>query len=796
MKLSRRITLALLRLIGIIVLTVAAVAGGPLMTQAFFNSVLTTQGEMITGDWTAPVVENISLDKEFVKAGDTLIVQADVSDPHSGVKAVSADFSYNAEYTDRPTPTSVLMTRISGDKYNGHYSVAYVVPSFWPEGFVYITVAARDFEDNYEGNRSLAQTVVVDNTSPTSEIPFGSLESSYNSHTFPISYTAGDGADGSGVREVELYYSYNSGDWIRFGEVSVPDDSGEGTFNFTSPQGDGTYSFKTIAIDNAGNTEEKNLADASTQVDTEAPYTNLSLGEFGDDDQGQNRFAFNEQMVNGNFEDDSDPSGGWVLGGDGDHRIVNNLDLASEAEVKRGKNSALVGWFDTTSSGEGEDYIYQVVPVADESATLSFWYRIISNDVVEYDWFEAKIIDDANPDSQEVILQTGSDSGPSYDSGWQEITYSLANWLDQTIRVWFGVINHDPDPLPPENTFALVDDVRITEGKNYLTANKKVDFQSDDVGSGTGKTYYRINEGDWKTADSGSIVLANEGVSSGEAKIDYYSVDVAGNEEEVKSLLVQVDQKENYFNIVLNQISPRPSGDNDSGDADLPLDGEWVELWNNGEADVNVDGWVLREGSGAYLVISANNADNDGDLSDEGETIVPPGGWLRVYRNGDSDFNLNDDGDKVELLTDYLGSGGILIDSYTYAAVTTDDKTWRRIPDGTGTWADPREEESLTVEVKALGGDKIILSIANLPDDYSEDKLIEYELVYSSAGVEQGIAGTILPDKVKNCRADLELYLGTCSGGDCSPHSVDDRKVKVTLRQGEDIIVDQEEFSI
>jgi len=67
---------------------------------------------------------------------------------------------------------------------------------------------------------------------------------------------------------------------------------------------------------------------------------------------------------------------------------------------------------------------------------------------------------------------------------------------------------------------------------------------------------------------------------------------------------------------------------------------------------------VLREKAGKYLSIGASNSDNDDDPGDSGETIVPTGGGLKVYRNGDGDFALNDAGDRVELWTDYEGSGG------------------------------------------------------------------------------------------------------------------------------------------
>lgn len=630
-----------------------------------------------------------------------------------------------------------------------------------------------------------------------------------DSKNFRIEYNAEDNA----LDYVELWYSYNKGNWRLF-DTDHPHSLGR--FDFNSPEGDGVYYFLTVAVDQYGNVEDRDgdgrddnsdqsalwdayysLDDPSVvQVDTEAPFTNLSLGEFGDDLWGKNRFAFNEQMINGNFEDDSDPGRGWVLEGDGDHSIVSNGDLAGLADTK-GENSALIGWLDSLPENEQVDYIYQVVPVPDDGATFSFWYQIVSDDIVDYDWFEARIIDSSNESNFETILKTGSYFGGHYDPDWQEITYSLNNWFNQTVKVWFGVFNHDPEDSDPEPTFALIDDVRITKGENYLTPDKEIGVKTDDLGTGIDTTYYRINEGEWQELEDDSLVLSDEEVDDGEeVLVEYYSVDLAGNQEATRSLRLKADQEKDYFALVLNQISPRPSG-SDAGNSGRPLDGEWVELWNNSDQAIDVAGWVLREGSGGYLVISSANSDNDNDLDDEGETIVPAHGWLRVYRNGDDDFTLNDNGDTVELWTDYPGSGGDLVDSFSYQAVAEDDKTWRRIPNGTGTWADPADSEEPILELKNLGGGKVLLVVKNLPENYDPETLWHYEIIYPTfEGVEQGEWGEILPEAIKERQLRKEVYLGICSRSDCVNRWDGKGKIKVRLYQGETILIQEQEFTI
>ncbi len=122
----------------------------------------------ITIDNTSPTIVGLTVDRDYVKAGDVLTIIANVTDS-SGISAVSADFSYNPEYTDRPSPTSVGMTKIGGDT----YSVNYVVPSSWNEGIMYIKVAARDMTGGNWARGGEMENVIVDNTPPQAPTDLG-----------------------------------------------------------------------------------------------------------------------------------------------------------------------------------------------------------------------------------------------------------------------------------------------------------------------------------------------------------------------------------------------------------------------------------------------------------------------------------------------------------------------------------------------------------------------------------------------------------------------------------------------
>ncbi len=131
--------------------------------------------------------------------------------------------------------------------------------------------------------------------------------------------------------------------------------------------------------------------------------------------------------------------------------------------------------------------------------------------------------------------------------------------------------------------------------------------------------------------------------------------------------------------IVLNEFLPNPIGDDF---ADAP-DGEWVELYNNSSTNsFELSSWYIRDAENNNVNILLSNT-YDFSIHASSTTIAPHG-WLVVYMN--KSF-LNNSG--AETITLY-NSSGVSQDFYSYSSSSVPiNKSFARIPDGTGAWVDP-----------------------------------------------------------------------------------------------------------
>lgn len=140
---------------------------------------------------------------------------------------------------------------------------------------------------------------------------------------------------------------------------------------------------------------------------------------------------------------------------------------------------------------------------------------------------------------------------------------------------------------------------------------------------------------------------------------------------------------ETTSHVLINEFMPNPTG-SDQGTAGAPLDGEWVEIFNPTASTVDLAGYILYDNINTHaLAITASNTNTGG-------TTIPRLGYLVVYREGDTDFELNNSGgDTARLFSDLISSGGTLVDSHLYTRDAPENKSFARVPDGSTNWVDP-----------------------------------------------------------------------------------------------------------
>ncbi len=124
--------------------------------------------------------------------------------------------------------------------------------------------------------------------------------------------------------------------------------------------------------------------------------------------------------------------------------------------------------------------------------------------------------------------------------------------------------------------------------------------------------------------------------------------------------------------VLLNEYLPAPRDIDWDGDGEATAQDEWVELFNPGDAQLELRGWQLddvADGGSSPHVLS------------EG-TVIAPRGYLVIFRR-ESKIALNNGGDSIRLLR----PGGAVADEHAYDR-SAPDASFSRHEDGVGAWTD------------------------------------------------------------------------------------------------------------
>jgi hypothetical protein len=219
--------------------------------------------------------------------------------------------------------------------------------------------------------------------------------------------------------------------------------------------------------------------------------------------------------------------------------------------------------------------------------------------------------------------------------------------------------------------------------------------------------------------------------------------------------------------IVINEILPNPVGE----DFASKPNGEWVELYNKSDNEVDVNGWYLYDDYDSHeLEITSSNTDTE-------DTIIPASGFLVVYRNEDSDFSLNNGGDRVRLFNAEINSGE-KIDEYEYGAVS-EGESWARETAGADNWVKldtpnlgTNPHSHIDVDLSRQG-QEILISFENAFGFNEVKYAINYQREFNDKTIKEQIVGSETKELDQQEFSLTPIYLGTCSslGEVCTPHT-------------------------
>ena len=546
-------------------------------------------------------------------------------------------------------------------------------------------VKAFFFDQTYIQNNVIR---MGDWTPPTSSDDITHLLPAFvNNQNFEVYVTASD--DYSKVVEVRLYYSYgnlnnfqfelfdtlksNQGDFVADNNVNV-------SFNFRALKGDGHYDLAVVAVDEFGNQESLPVVGGaasnliSVDVDTTPPVTALSLPE-----SGSQRFLSADQEIHGSFE--VGDITGFNFGGEdpNDQQVINDPSKAHQGEGAFQLGNEVDARIDTNFLSK--NYLLTT------PSWLSFFWRYVSEDYIDFDYFRVT----ATSQTKTVnILWYGLDvNDPPYDTDWMETSYFFdQSWVGEGFNLRFELKNSLDADYP---SYVVIDDIRfIPQDNHFIAASADLNILSKDAsGSGVKKINVCVdNNCTVYDPDPVNDTVTIAPLPVGEIEIKYWGEDDLGNQEATKTArlkvkddsgngMIEVGEAEFNKNIVLNQFlaDPDPNLGQGNDSDNMPL-GEWIELFNrHPNLAIDVNGWYIEDQAGNVIVLdSSRNPDN---LS-----VVEPLGKRVFYLNK---AMLNNNGDEIKL----YDASGVLIDKVIYDQVVT-GKSWKREPDGFGSWMDPK----------------------------------------------------------------------------------------------------------
>lgn len=228
---------------------------------------------------------------------------------------------------------------------------------------------------------------------------------------------------------------------------------------------------------------------------------------------------------------------------------------------------------------------------------------------------------------------------------------NITNWKISDNNEEDSLEANSNDIIVSGNSFALIVDSDSRIYSNFEVGNVTWVYVDDSaIGNGlsnSGETL-TLKDEDNNTIDSVTYPSTTDGKSYSLINGNWQTTEASPGKDNIENISYSPD----YSTISISEFLPDPEGDDDAA---MP-NGEWVEMYNSGNENLDLLGFSFYDNSGSDADVFITNTTTNGN------SVIKSKDYLVIYMNGVSSF-LNNNGYEKIILYDVNSN---LIDEVTY----------------------------------------------------------------------------------------------------------------------------------